>query len=1355
MWLYLLSRITGGAFTGYITNSLAVNMLFKKYGPFGGVILESKEEFFMNAAALVEKDIINHNTLGAKLTETEVKEVSRKTIAQLISKYLPQETEGLTLEEIPGFEKTVAQILKELAADFPEYSREYWELFSQNYQISDIISQEQLQRVIDNIFKELTDNFQQDNDLSENELSIVIKIMADDFQNIKMSELISPEIFTAVSDFIVEDNSQFIDKLPRELKSLAEKLRLHDLFEELLKVQDNKTFLELFNCNNTQQLASKANNLLKSEQFSLLLAEIIDHLLDHLEKVDVPVLEVFTAEVSENIDSYLQRELPVIIEKILDWAKENKEQVEVLIENAIRDVLKEGQGFKNKIKRIVFNVLKGNFGESYNLLDKIIQRIEQREDMGSFSRALSRFLLKQIKDKSLGQIINFLRQQRLIEKQQLVSIFQSAIEQIPETKIERLFSKKAGSKFGLLKLFTKVQKNVETTTDFTKKNFIDQFKEIIINLFKTFLTDIKEKKPGDFLSDSSKNRWSKKLGKEIQRYLQNNREDLSQFLAKNTFTTLKQEKINLPPTFFDNLDLNNVRLADIWAGYEQQEVSNIISRLKNEQEVVDNINEIFLELLDKNLPLLLEDKVTEVILENVNQFSDEKIQQTVEDFMGRELRPITTLGAVLGGAAGVGLSFVDNLNPLVSVVTFGLVGFLTNVIALQMVFKPYQEKRILGFKVPFTPGVVAKNKNRFGSSLGRFIEEKLLDPKEVKKIFQSQKKQYKNRVFTLLTEDDCALINNFAIHNSSFLSSKAASILFENILANEEKVAAAGVDYFLSLTPYELGFSASDQFFREGLFPLIKENSVLIAKAVKNSICELDEPFLENIFTTDERFDKEKMYDLFSGLFDFTKKQRDKKINTLVTEENYSLVIDRLVDLLNSRDIIEDIVMFLEEILQEYLAAYFQTEKTISDLFSNSPLNYLEKHQSEVGQWFYEKSLNYLHQKRAALKKEACRAFQQLLTEEKKEKKAVSKLKYYSLESAFNFFDMEETIEEVVDKLIDDQIPGFLATKRDDFIQGARYVFSKISPVKVNDIYSGIDSIQTRKILTSFLENKIVVEGVVQHCTEIFVQKTPGDILNFFGITDADSAVSYFNSELEVIGEYLQSTVPDSNLHLERFNKKMLSYAQQDIKNIFSRIELSQIDHSLQVVLNWFIEKYGDENDELGVYAMTVNNEESSDNKENGNSKQLTQFCDNVFKALSQHKLRNFIDRDLLKKDVTGFLNRVQKDESFGNSFLVILNQQLEGLFNKTPDLVANTTTHYLLELFLNASFASLEDNFIELLTALKIKDTTEEQIEKMEPDKIESLFTSFAGSYFTRLKLYGWLGSGIGGMVEIINLLT
>lgn len=57
------------------------------------------------------------------------------------------------------------------------------------------------------------------------------------------------------------------------------------------------------------------------------------------------------------------------------------------------------------------------------------------------------------------------------------------------------------------------------------------------------------------------------------------------------------------------------------------------------------------------------------------------------------------------------------------------IGYSTNWIAIRMLFRPYTEKRFLGIRMPFTPGLIPKERERVAKSIGQVIEEYLLTDK--------------------------------------------------------------------------------------------------------------------------------------------------------------------------------------------------------------------------------------------------------------------------------------------------------------------------------------------------------------------------------------------------------------------------------------------------------------------------------------------------------------------------------------------------------------------------------------------------------------------------------------------------
>lgn len=63
---------------------------------------------------------------------------------------------------------------------------------------------------------------------------------------------------------------------------------------------------------------------------------------------------------------------------------------------------------------------------------------------------------------------------------------------------------------------------------------------------------------------------------------------------------------------------------------------------------------------------------------------------------------------------------------ITTVLVGALIGFGTNLLAIIMLFRPWNEKRLFGIKLPFTPGMVPKRQPEIAAKLGNVVEEHLL-----------------------------------------------------------------------------------------------------------------------------------------------------------------------------------------------------------------------------------------------------------------------------------------------------------------------------------------------------------------------------------------------------------------------------------------------------------------------------------------------------------------------------------------------------------------------------------------------------------------------------------------------------
>lgn len=115
------------------------------------------------------------------------------------------------------------------------------------------------------------------------------------------------------------------------------------------------------------------------------------------------------------------------------------------------------------------------------------------------------------------------------------------------------------------------------------------------------------------------------------------------------------------------------------------------------------------------------------------------------------------------------------LAPLVG----GVIGYVTNDIAIRMLFRPHTAKYIMGRRVPFTPGIIPKEKGRIAEAVGTVISDNLMSEAVLEKYLLSD--NMVNRVRTSIVD----FIANQKVNEES------VSQFLEHYLSREEVATLA------------------------------------------------------------------------------------------------------------------------------------------------------------------------------------------------------------------------------------------------------------------------------------------------------------------------------------------------------------------------------------------------------------------------------------------------------------------------------------------------------------------------------------------------------------------------------------
>lgn len=126
---------------------------------------------------------------------------------------------------------------------------------------------------------------------------------------------------------------------------------------------------------------------------------------------------------------------------------------------------------------------------------------------------------------------------------------------------------------------------------------------------------------------------------------------------------------------------------------------------------------------------------------------------------------------------------------LISVFIGGLIGYVTNFIAIKMLFRPYKAKKIGNITI-VPQGVVPKEKENLAKNVGSIAKEYLLDKEEIHSLINSE--EFKQEIKRVI----CTKIDNFKIPD-----------VFEFVKANPQKVANSISDFVIEMIKNKFPFA--------------------------------------------------------------------------------------------------------------------------------------------------------------------------------------------------------------------------------------------------------------------------------------------------------------------------------------------------------------------------------------------------------------------------------------------------------------------------------------------------------------------------------------------------------------------
>ena len=134
---------------------------------------------------------------------------------------------------------------------------------------------------------------------------------------------------------------------------------------------------------------------------------------------------------------------------------------------------------------------------------------------------------------------------------------------------------------------------------------------------------------------------------------------------------------------------------------------------------------------------------------------------------------------------------MDIPNYIITPLTCAIIGYSTNWLAIKMLFRPHYEKRLFGIKMPFTPGLIPKERERLSKKIAETIGEHMITEDMLKEAFLSKDmsdsaKELLNENFNLLAQNTMSVSEILSIILKT--NEKENLDLVSNILLKSKKI---------------------------------------------------------------------------------------------------------------------------------------------------------------------------------------------------------------------------------------------------------------------------------------------------------------------------------------------------------------------------------------------------------------------------------------------------------------------------------------------------------------------------------------------------------------------------------------
>jgi len=1356
-----LANVFSGALVGYGTNDIAIQMLFRKRLGLGGIFLKTRAEFIENISKLVERDIINHHTLSAELQTPEFDRALTGTVAGYFRTHLREQLpRTATLATVPGLAESLPQWGSFLESQLPTALRPLLAEALEHLKISDFLTPAQLEGLTEKLLQPVLQAAENQgiirkffpSFLAEQSRLRPASWLGDELLHPLTAQLLAP---ISELDQLIED-PHVKETFSESLNGVANWLKPEDLSKALAGTLMQAPLRTWVGEEEFQHFLSEVVQRLlqdfRGDVGNNLLSPLVDSLLSALEAEQRSLFELLDEGLTKNIRQFFNEEFPGIVLKVIQWLYSQQESLEQLVDATF------SKHVESRFKGWLVQTFMGSVSQSTNLVTRLVEILDQyRRHPELIAKQITDEIVYFLENKSIGEIVQELRTQNPALGNELTRIVQQAVWQavrkVPEKLSKELLDRPLNNLFSQETAEEFLSENIRRFLTKSIPQYVVKNKRSTLELVGSLQNEIhlQLERPlasWDLLSASEV--LGQKSEYQIFNWLNHNNEKIAKYVLQALDGSFMERRLG---SLMSASQVGKIAQAggtfgaktlhEIYGNFAPRPLQIYVRLLGRLPDLPIGIAYALKGQVESRLDVLLAGRIEEVVRQNLTRQSPDQIRDMVEKFMGKELKPITRLGGLLGGIAGGALTAMPEggaawLTYGAPALAYGVTGMGTNWVALKMIFKPYHPRKmpLVGGTVPFTPGVAIKNQGRFAQNMGKFVGEKLLNEEGLKITFEQEKERILEGIITQISTNNYATLTQFLQSHQRNLAEKGAATALKFLAPEKQaerwRILHKQIEKFSDFT---LGAETDTSSLERRLSELLlrPENAKLFGNALpelantllskydnfevlispeqqKKLIAGLQKPVFSFLTPLAEELREEGLpkewLDLLAPQMTFYKEKQLRELLPAHTQERlFAATAEYLNKQLSAENTQQRILAWLESELQKQVSP----ERKVAELFGGQLLQFVQQNLDSVFQNVLENALTWLKNNAYSL---ADRVYDRAFSEQK---------------TAFLY---KESIKNTVVDLASKGIPNFLRSESSSITQIVQGEVSQLGEVPLSRLGIRVKTDYLHELVPKVLHADEVQQQVEHLVPQLFnplLDISLGRYLAVLGLHEPKDLQDRFSNLLDGLATHVATRYEESPDALWQAAQPFLQAVLQKIlqehspKQLWESVPQHLVQQRLEELLRMVLQS------EALVGP-------------------LQRLVAEVLREIKTKPLRETLAWDVLWGDVETVAERLLTEPAFQKQLRTELREFLQALLAVLPENILPETKMYALELLAKAGLDSVQTELPELLAALNLRKIVIQEIEKMPLEDIEGLFQSFASKYFDQLVRYGFsFGTAFG----------